>query len=239
MLSNYWIIIPALFTAAIVSVKAGKLTTIAGVTGFVIGVLIFAGAGYTGIAMLAMFFVLGTGATSWGMKRKQNLGLAEKNKGKRTASQVVANAGVAAIIGLLMFALDKYTPLFMLMIAASFASATADTLSSELGNVYGRSFYNITTFKKDTRGLDGVISIEGTLIGIAGSICIAVVYAIGAASVTDVLMIIIAGTIGNLADSLLGATLERKGILKNDSVNFLNTAIAAAAMLLLQFIIRH
>ena len=40
-------------------------------------------------------------------------------------------------------------------------------------------------------------------------------------------VIIIAGTIGNIADSLLGATLEKKQAIKNDAVNFLNTSVAA------------
>jgi uncharacterized membrane protein len=39
--------------------------------------------------------------------------------------------------------------------------------------------------------------------------------------------IVLAGFAGNVADSLLGASLERKGFLKNDQVNFLNTLIAA------------
>jgi uncharacterized membrane protein len=45
--------------------------------------------------------------------------------------------------------------------------------------------------------------------------------------------IVVAGTAGNLADSYLGATLERKQLLSNDAVNFLNTAIAALIAYLL------
>jgi uncharacterized membrane protein len=44
--------------------------------------------------------------------------------------------------------------------------------------------------------------------------------------------IVVAGFAGNLADSILGASLERKGWLKNDQVNFLNTLIAAIIGLL-------
>ncbi|MCW3108196.1 MAG: hypothetical protein JWQ09_2702 [Segetibacter sp.] len=230
MLSNCWLIISILLVCAILSVKAGKLTARAGLLGFIVGLLVFAGSGYTGIAMVAAFFLLGTTATSWGITQKQHVGLAEKNKGRRTAGQVIANAGVAAILGLLIVAIPGHKDLFRLMIAASLASATADTLSSELGNVYGKKFYNILTFKKDTRGLDGVVSIEGTLIGIAGSICIATVYTISYGVSISILLIIIAGTIGNLFDSVLGASLERKNYLNNNAVNFLNTAIAAFAI---------
>lgn len=42
-----------------------------------------------------------------------------------------------------------------------------------------------------------------------------------------------AGVFGLFFDSLLGATLERKGWLNNDGVNFLSTASAAAFALAL------
>ena len=40
-------------------------------------------------------------------------------------------------------------------------------------------------------------------------------------------LLILAGTFGNLADSVFGALFERQGLLSNDSVNFLNTLLAA------------
>jgi uncharacterized protein (TIGR00297 family) len=140
----------------------------------------------------------------------------------------VANAGVAALLGLLTIFFPEHRSLFCVMMAASLSSATADTLSSELGNVYGRRYYNIVNFRKDERGLDGVVSMEGTLFGIAGSVVIALIYALGFTwSVNVLVIIIIAGTIGNILDSVLGATLQRKHFVNNDAVNFFNTAVAA------------
>lgn len=227
MFSNYFGVLIILTVVAFVSVKANKLTATGAVTGWFAGLLVFAGAGYAGVAMVATFFVLGTGATSRGIHIKKKLGLAEKNKGRRTSAQVLANAGAAAILGVLAWLHPAEAELFRIMMAAALASAAADTLSSELGIIYGKNFYNIVSFKKDTRGLDGVVSLEGTLSGIAGSVAVAAVHAVFFGTDVSFLFIIIAGTVGNLSDSILGATLERRGFLGNDAVNFLNTAIAA------------
>jgi uncharacterized protein (TIGR00297 family) len=218
-----------LLTAGIIiSVGAEKLTLPAALTGGAVAVLIFLGAGYTGLSMLAAFFVLGTMATVWKKKEKQQFKPAADHA-KRNAGQVLANGGVAAIIGMVICFMPARIELLRIMMAASLASAMADTLSSELGMIYGRRFYNVITFKRDERGLDGVISLEGTLIGIAGSMIIATIYALGFGWNNSFLVILVAGTIGNLSDSVLGALLERRHYLDNDDVNFLNTLIAALA----------
>src|SRR5205823_4804877 len=176
--------------------------------------------------------IAGTVATAVGRTEKEKFGIAEKNKGERTTGQVLANGGIAALAGLLALINHKHPLIWQLAAAAALSSATADTLSSELGSIYGRRFYNILTFKKDKRGLDGVVSLEGTLFGIAGSAMIALIYAAGYGHPAHMLLILLAGTIGNLADSILGATLERKGRITNDLVNGLNTLIAAITALI-------
>ena len=238
MYLQYVLLLAVLAGAMIASVVAKKLTVAAALTGGVLGVLVFEGAGFTGIAMVAIFFLFGTVATGWKKGYKERAGLSAIESSKRNAGQVMANAGVAAICGLLSYFFQWYVPVLRLMMAASLSSAMADTLSSELGNVYGRRFYNILTLQKDTRGLNGVVSLEGTAIGIVGSVVIALVYTIGFGFAwSTILIIIIAGTIGNLSDSLLGASLERKQYLNNDAVNFFNTAIAALTALVLYFIV--
>jgi len=207
--------------------RAGKLTAGAVWVGGALGLLIYLGSGFGGLALLALFFGLGTAASGWRVADKRRLGLAEENKGRRTAGQVVANAGVAGLLGLLAWQWPPAAPLARLMLAGSFAAATADTLASELGNVYGRRYYNILTLKPDTRGLNGVISLEGTALGLAGTAVLAAAYCLGASWGPAFGWLLVAGTAGNLADSVLGATLERRGWLGNNAVNFLNTLTGA------------
>ncbi len=223
---------------AVYSISARKLTIPAAATGVALALFVYLGAGWTGFAMMTIFFILGSVATAWKLKWKQQQGLAENEKGTRTTMQVIANAGVPAILGLFSLVFTgPVHPVLHVMIAAAFAAATADTLSSELGNVYGSRYYNVLTFKKDQRGLNGVISPEGTLIGLSGSLLIAFIYSAGFGWDTNMIgIIVLAGTIGNISDSILGATLEREQWIGNNMVNFLNTSFAAlSAMLLLIF----
>jgi uncharacterized protein (TIGR00297 family) len=222
-----------LIVGMLLSVHFKKLTIPAAITGGLTGLLIYQGAGLAGLAMLTLFFILGSGATGWQIHSKQQIGAAEKDKGRRTAGQVIANGGVAALIGAIIWRMPETALSHRIMIAGSLAAATADTLASELGTVYGKRFYNVITFRKDQRGLDGVVSLEGTLIGIVGAALIAIVYSIGFGWNISFLWIVIGGAVGNLADSILGATLERKNLIGNNVVNFLNTMIGALVCLLL------
>ena len=221
-----WIVFIIICVGVAASIRFRKLTVAGALTGGCLAGLLYKGAGIGGIIMLAAFFIAGTAATTFGRNKKEQLGIAEKNKGQRTAWQVLANGGVAGLAGLLSWLNPEQAVLWQLTAAASLASASADTLSSELGSIYGKSFYNILTFKKDTCGLDGVVSLEGTLWGIAGSALIAMLYIAFYGYSPLTLWILLAGFIGNIADSILGASLERKGWLKNDQVNLLNTLVA-------------
>lgn len=216
-----------IFLLAVLAVKFKKLTIMAGILGGVIGSFIWIISGYTGLLLMASFFLLGTLATLWGIGIKYKNGFAENELSTRDERQVFANAGIPFLLCLITVIYPTQTKVVNLMIAASFSAATADTISSEMGNMYGKNFYNIVTLRRDIKGMNGVVSLEGTWFGVTGSCMIAFVYALLNSWNLHFFIIILAGTIGNIVDSILGATLERKNYLTNNQVNFLNTATGA------------
>jgi len=214
------------------SIYRKKLTPFAALTGAVCGLLIYLGTGYAGILMLTAFFIVGSTATGFGRKQKQHLGKPDDTT-MRKYTQVLANAGCAALFSLLCIIYPAQAEIYRLLLAASIASATADTLSSELGMVYGKRFYNCLTWKKEARGLDGAISLEGTIAGMLGAILIATIDAAGFGWNKNFFLIVFSAMLGNFSDSILGASLERRKYLNNDAVNFLSILIASFFCLLI------
>ena len=188
----------------------------------------------TTLPALVVLFALTFLATRAGRSRKRRLHLAEPSHG-RTASQVLANLGLAAIAVPLfapiaqklgLTASTVLTPLFILPLAA-LAEAAADTVSSEIGQAFAGRPVLITTLQPAAPGTDGAITLLGTLAGIAAAAIVAVTGTLCLhLSVTTFAIILTAATIGLFADSFIGATLERRGYLGNDLVNFASTAVA-------------
>ena len=58
-----------LLSGLLFSIGRRKLTVPAALTGTLLGWVIYAGGGLTGLAMMTIFFVLGTAATSWRKNR--------------------------------------------------------------------------------------------------------------------------------------------------------------------------
>jgi uncharacterized protein (TIGR00297 family) len=116
----------------------------------------------------------------------------------------------------------------LIALVAALAEATADTVSSEMGEVLGGEPVLLTTLRRVPAGTDGAISLAGTLAGCAGAAVIALIAVIILpVSWMEGLAATAAGVFGLFFDSLLGATLERRGWLNNDAVNFLSTCAAA------------
>ena len=84
-----------------------------------------------------------------------------------------------------------------------------------------------------TRASNARVTFLGTLAGIAGAAAVSLVsFAVGMLPWSWLAPAILAAVVGMLADSYLGATLERRKLLNNDAVNFLSTLVAAAITLL-------
>jgi len=235
----------------LVAYKLRSATAGAALAGMAItATMMFATAGFpylpwkTALLPILTVLLLTSLATRVGHKHKENLGTAESRTG-REASQVAANLGIAALVSnpLIQIWLINHgwvytrgilpnpAPALALGLAA-LAEAAADTVSSELGQVLSGHPRMITTFRKAEPGTDGAISLGGTAMGIiaAASVAAAGSWAFGGG--TPIFLVSWAGAVfGLFFDSILGATLERRGWINNDAVNFLSTASAAAVAL--------
>lgn len=190
------------------------------------------------IPVLAVF-LLAFAATRAGRSKKEQRGLAEGRHG-RTASQVAANLGMAALAcdGLLQSKLNDtgwFAPPGAISMGllgvglAALTEAAADTVSSEIGQVLGGTPRMITTFRTAKPGTDGGITLVGTLAGVFAAALVAVLGTMALRGNHTMLAISWAGGVfGLFFDSVLGASLERRGWLNNDAVNFLSTASASA-----------
>ncbi|CAM2005257.1 DUF92 domain-containing protein [Acanthopleuribacter pedis] len=224
---GWWLGVGLAGALAFASIATRKMDLPGGIAGFVIAALLYLGAGPAGFTALFAFFVLAVGASKWKFAEKTQLGVAQEDGGKRSVRHAVSNGAVAATAATLALLLPQHAAVFTVAAAGALASATADTLSSELGNVYGRRYLDVVTFTSGQRGDDGVVSLEGTLLGLIGAVVIAAVAFWGGAGLWGAAAVVLGGAVGNLADSILGATFQRKDLMTNDSVNFANTLIGA------------
>jgi uncharacterized protein (TIGR00297 family) len=193
----------------------------------------------TGLTPLILLFVLTFAATRMGRQQKTKAGLAEGRRG-RNAAQVIANLGVSAAssslmgIGVLLGWLPRTLSVHLAgaVALAALAEATADTVSSEIGQAFGGHPIMLTTLRRAEPGTDGAVSLMGTAAGIAAGA--AVVWAGWWAlrlGIREAAIALLAACAGLFFDSLLGATVERRGWLGNDLVNFTSTLFAAAVAL--------
>ncbi len=228
----------SLMTAAIVTIVFAALARLLnGVTlsgalaGAAISFAVYASAGPGGFAAVVSVFVIAILTTRLGYSRKQELGTAENREG-RSASQILANLGIAALTMALFRIFGR--AIFLIAGAAALAEAAADTASSEVGEASSKHAWLITTLEIVPAGTNGGITLPGTLAGMAASFLVAgCCMLMKLISVSAFLLVGLAGFSGMLLDSLMGAALERRRVLNNDAVNLLGTLSAALIALLL------
>lgn len=195
------------------------------IAGGVICFLLLVCAGPGGFVALFSLFVVTWIATRLGRQRKQRLGTAERREG-RTAEQVLANLSITAVCAVLFATSGRF--IWIIAMVAALAEAATDTVSSECGQAFSQRAWLITSLESVPAGTDGGMSIIGTACGIAGGLVVVVGSAVSGFLPMNLLWLpMTAGILGMVADSLLGAALERRGWLNNDQVNLAGTLIAA------------
>lgn len=186
---------------------------------------IFAGAGPGGFATLVALFLLTSLSTRAGYKRKADLGVAERREG-RNARQVLANLLAASVCCVAFAATGKQ--LWVVAFVAALTEAATDTVASEIGQARRAEARMITTWARVPSGVDGGVTIPGTVAGAMSGLMTAAVAAAGGVILWRELWIALAaGYAGMIVDSLLGATIQRRGWISNHGVNLVSTVFAA------------
>jgi uncharacterized protein (TIGR00297 family) len=215
-------LIPALVVTSLfgwLGYLAKGVTRSGAIAGTSAALLIYLGLGLGGFVTLFAVFAITWLTTRVGYSRKRSLGLAEDRRG-RSAGQVLANLAVAA--GFAVLAIPY--PIFGAAAVAALAEAAADTAASEIGEVLSGHAWLITSLRVVEPGTNGAVSLPGTLAGMSAAIIIAycaVLMQVLPAS--GFWWIAVAGYLGTVVDSLLGATLERSHRFSNNQVNLLST----------------
>ena len=203
------------------------------IAGALIGIAIWIGGGGAAWALLFASFFVATATSRVGLDQKAGLGIEEEHGGRRGAGNAIANCGVA-VAAAIAAVTTPYLGASLFALTAALTAGGSDTVASEIGKAWGRSTFLVTTFRRVPAGTPGAMSLEGTVAGIVAAFALAAFAAmLRLVPPIAIPLLVVGATAGALVESLLGATLEGPGILNNDMLNFINTAVAAAVSLVL------
>jgi uncharacterized protein (TIGR00297 family) len=203
----------------------------------IVCLLVILFAGITWFILLLAFYLLGGGFTRYGYSHKHKLGIAQSHGGRRGYKNVYSNSLVPLVLAICYGVYGN--DIFIFAFIASVATANGDTLASEIGETSRSKPRMITTLKETEPGVDGGVTPLGEAASLAGAIIIGLLATgMGMVGVSGIVVAAIGGFLGTNFDSLLGATLQSRGILSNNGVNLVATAFGALVGGLLWYILQ-
>jgi uncharacterized protein (TIGR00297 family) len=219
--------LPANICVAWIGYAAGVVSRSGAIAGAAIGTIVVLCTGWGGWGLLLAAFACAAITSRMGLQRKRLLGIEEERGGRRGAANAIANTAVAAVAAVMSAVTYGRLPALIAFTAALTAGAS-DTVASEIGKAWGRTTWAILPPRAVPPGTPGAVSLEGTLAGLIAAGALATVAIAAGLIPGQMLVPVVAGaTAGSLAESLLAAAFEGAGILNNDALNLINTAVAA------------
>jgi len=200
--------------ALIIAVASYKLRFLTGggsVALLILGTLVFGIGGWAFAAPILGFFVISSLLSKLGKKRKNKLLTVFEKSGCRDAGQVLANGGVAGITILAWYFSQNDFAYFLYV--ASLAAVTADTWGTEIGVLAKTPPRSVLTFRNVPLGTSGGITLIGSAGALTGAALIALISLLTTSghisfSAKEFLFITLAGFLGSIVDSIVGATIQ-------------------------------
>ena len=220
------VVVTVALAAAAVAGRA--LTPTAGAVSAGFGIVIVVLAGFPYLALLALFVVASALATRYRFEEKRKASVQEGVGGERGVSNVVAHIVIPTGIAVGVLLRPSEVPLLTVLYASALAFGASDTFASEFGVLAGRA-RSILTLRPVPPGTNGGVSGLGELFALVGASLTGVVgFLLFAAFRTPVGTAIVfavsvaaAGFVACQIDSVIGETLENRGVLGKGGTNFL------------------
>jgi len=204
-------------TTGLIALKAKAVDFGGAIACILIGFLILIGGGLYWFTIMVVFFIVSTQFTKLRYSFKEELGFAQEKGGVRSWPNAMANGGVAAILAVaeFLFGGGIYGAAFL----GAMASATADTLATEIGLLSKQKPKLITNLRKTVPiGTSGGVTPIGTISALFASFFIGAVATllgiVEAPYIKTLTLVTAGGIIGSIIDSILGATFQRIGLCK-------------------------
>lgn len=163
------------------------------------------------------FFLSSSAVTKLGYSGKKAKGAAEREVG-RSLTQVVGAGGVAAALSVFyVIAPLNLKERILTAAVAAVAASNADTWAAEIGSLSSSRPRLVTSPRTFVEpGTSGGVTLLGELGSLAGSAAISLVWMLASlvagkpVSANHLLLVFVLGWLGELIDSVVGATLQRK-----------------------------
>jgi uncharacterized protein (TIGR00297 family) len=213
---------------AVLTVRARKVTPAGAAAGLAIAGVVYAGAYLAGLAVLAVALGLTLVSSRVGARAEEG---APSGRSDRALGNILANCLVGALGAAAERFSDDWLPIVTAVwIVAGIAAGASDTVASEIGKAFGGVARTFPTWRRAAPGTSGAVTLTGTIAGLVAAGLIAVPAAmLWLIPWSAVPCIAIACTVASLIESGLSTAFEPHGILDNNALNFLNSAVAAAA----------
>jgi len=196
-----------------------------GTVGFL--VLFSLGDNWSLIYLILVFFGVGNFITKYKYPIKKKYRVAE---GVRTFRNVFGNGGAATIFSMLFFITQL--PFFLLGLLGAMATACADTFATEIGQAHEKNPRLITTLKRVKVGRSGAVSLYGLIAALIGAAIISAIPLFLGKKWAILFIGTLAGFLGCVVDSFIGATIEREKLDKH-MTNFIATTSGGLIAILL------